>query len=508
VGGFNPVLTGLSKDLPRYVDLAPAYFDELWKVFDVVANVPARQIGSSSYSASGLQPDVTLGFTEFEPSVMSNEALFKAMTRYTLDGVMYPQELLDELADVIRTQFGPYFIGSYVQSFDSAISEMDLSKSPGWPLYYWYNSKLAAIESESKYIQHCISMLFEGEQIHHPSSVTLKDEILSAKKIADVRTRVFQNVALSTNLVGQMLFGVQDASLMENHLNQPSTIGVDVPGPGFLQIFCKVKDFIRKSPNQKQCFDADASSYDALYNLQVAGLIRDVRAEYLPPVYTKAVHAYYNEVYAGYASVLGNVLQLPSQKSGQILTGSDNGIGMFAKLYIPYKIQNPGSTVSSYFTDMIIKVNGDDVLGAKVSDSINFNPKVMVDILADYGVYLEIIDIELKLINECVFLSHKPVQRFFQQRQMHITVAGGRRDKLISGLRWRHKHNDAISLARFYALVNGLFPWAYEYYKCREVVDAWVFNHPRNKIQDVEWQVAKTTRLSEEQLFTIFTGLQ
>jgi len=489
------------------VDIAPGYFESVFQFFKPHALVAPRKIGSSSYSKSGLAPDPGVEFQEYLPSVMNFEALFRGLTRGTLPGTIAHFDMMRDMSAIFHYKFGPFLIGSKVSTLSEVLSSMELTTSPGWPYCYFHSTKLEALMGEWRHVLKVIKRMFKGKEVHMLTQLTLKDELLSALKVEGKRSRIFSNVSLPVNLVGAILFNDQNNKMHESLFQHPNTIGVDLPGPGFLNIYTKLSAFV-KDPNKKVGWDDDASSWDILFLQILIYVIMDGRMKYLPDWTRQAVYRYYAEVYAGYRVVLGRVLRFWMDPSGHLNTADDNSIGKYLCYYIPFKTMNPNAHWKDFCRALSIFSNGDDGVGVRVDETINWHPVAMVEILATWGVYLEITSYDLKPVRELVYLSHTLVRRYVRFAKMWIWVAGGRRDKMIAGLRWKHKHDDAVSMGRFYALVNALWPWEDVYQRCLKTVDDWVASHPRNRVNDDAWVLAKRTRKTEEELFFINTGLR
>lgn len=499
-------MEGYSRNIPKFENSLPEYFENLFDFWKVVGVTGVRQVGSSTFSASGLKIPDDIEFQKYLPSVMSEEAAYHGLARGMLPSQCLDTELIHEMINIANYRWSPFLLNSRVLTLVEALRRLDLSKNPGHPYYFHYRTKADALIEELDHVLACIERLFLGKRIKLPATYTVKTELLSEAKVSKKRSRLFANIPLPTNVTGEMLFGDQNDRMHQALYEHPNTNGVEMPGPGFITLYTKMKAF---SPNNLG-WDDDASSWDILILLLLVYVIFYVRMTHLPKWAARGCHAYYSEVYCGYVSFMGHIVKMISQKSGQINTADDNAMMKYLVYYIPFKVMNPHFEVpwKAFIKCLYIFCGGDDTMGSKVSEECNWHPVAMLEILAKWGVYLEVTSYDLKPIHELVYYSHRLIRRYVRFCQMWIWVAGGRRDKMIAGLEYQQSYDAALTVSRLYALVNGLWPWEDIYERCLSLVDNWVDQHPRNKVNDELWLNAKHVRMSDEALFKQHTGLK
>lgn len=446
---------------------------------------------------------------------MNQEALFLRFREYTRPIHVIPPKFLHLMRELLHHYFKAFLIGVEPYTIDKAIQSMPPDTSPGWPYYYFYNNKAESVFSEWSHISNCIDFYFNERNVCFPHAMTLKDELLSKAKVDAMRTRLFNIVSAPTVIVQSMCFKAQNESMSLNLASHPMAIGVDMPGPGFCGLFFQLRARNRNREGIKCFGDDDVSGMDLGFNPGAAATCCAFRQEFLPLEYRKAAYNTYAECYDGFVIVLGHILKIrPFNPSGQLNTGEDNS---FYKLLFylmafvhqnPHLCQNFSEIVSNFTTYIFPRVGGDD--GAWVNANIekcNFHPKVMMEYLANYGMFLELTDIDYKQPNDLVFFSNKLIPRWFAPLNAVIWCSGGRKNKYIAALQWGHTKDEAMTVARLYGIVNLLFPWPEDYEYYLRIVDNWVARHPRNQANDVAWLNAKKMRLTEWELMSIHTGI-
>ena len=493
--------------VPRFTQLFPNSFAKVFDFFRPIHFYPPRHLGTTSLKKGPLDDGED---TDYLPADLCYEAMYNGLNKSTPDTTAMSDELVQKIVSYLETTYGKFVLRSRAKTFEEVVEQMNLETSPGFPWYFKYQTKRQVLENHWDEIKQEVEEILAGNLPPYPHTATLKDEFRPKEKVATttdkLSTRIFQNVALSKVIAANMLFEDQNDQLMKHIREHPITLGVPMPGPQFPALFQDLQDFCKGQP---LAWDDDGKGWDTMFHLSLAAAIREFRKKHLPEAYHLAVDRIYDDVYMGFTIVAGVVVRLPHQKSGWSNTGSDNSLAKDAVYYVAYSDLNPLADVSLYKREVKTFSNGDDGMGAKSHAGVNFPIKQVVDLLAEkYRIFIEVTSEDFKPVSDLIFLSHQIVWRNFPMRGVILPLAGGNKEKLISALHYRSSKNDAINVARYYALVNALFAYPVEYSRWLSRVDDWVQSHPRYKSGDPEFHTALSTRLSEEQLMTMHSGIK
>lgn len=515
-------------DVPPFKNMG-GMVDEIIANNVVVGYCAPRNMPSSSFSRSGLA--VVDGEPEYLPSNMTLSAYAAGVQRLRYTRMCWEKSLYDELFMLLDDYFGKHFVGCEVFTYEEALEKVDFETSPGWWYYYYCNTKGQVYEKFWDQMLVEMDSFDTPEPFTPPITPTLKDELLHKSKVkanvckvcyADmpldveecpdcgggrtaIKSRLFYNLGFSHNLKAKTLFYNQNQALNRTVLRHPCTIGVDLPGPGFIQLYSQLNNFAESKP---RCGDDDISGCDMLFQHLVASVIKNLRKEYLPKRCHQAVDNTYSLAFLGYLVLLGVIVESPSIcPSGWENTGHDTSMMKCCYYFVIFRDLNPQFAASYvfYFKKYFLPYcGGDDGIYAVHTEFVFWDPVVVVQSAAKRGIFMEMTSRTLKMASECVFLSHH-IERI-DVNGIRYAVAAGRLPKLISAIAWKHRKDAAFTVARFYGICNALFPWPACRRQVLEMVDAWVGAHSRNKIPDEAWLQAKSQRLTDSQLLTIHTG--
>lgn len=543
---------------PQYT-IDPSYFPfrvpyslpiltEEFNVFDDIYGtygyVPARHFPSSSYSPSEFYKDLTrvgLDSVVYEPTQIDMQCLFNAMRKGSVVPCIYPVYIQHELVEITKRLYGSSLIGSSCCStLEEAMEGIDLSKSPGFPLYYRYTTKEKAWANERDHIVHQVKKFLKD-----PGSVlplwtgTLKDELTNIQKVKDKSTRMFFNGTFWFLIVCNIIWKDMFARLDKNVGRHPSTIGISVPGPDLPNILLEfqqhfdelqhdgavfitpevIKDRSTKYKHVKYfhtLVDDDHAGFDLSLSPTGVAAVCEVTGDYLPHLSTividgehitfdpRAVNkACFEAIYHGYTVVGGVVFAILGNKSGQRGTGHQNSLHEPVAHY-PAIRKFLGEDPVNCFLAGLYRAGGDDGLKHMVfREPISLEE--WVERSAKFGTYLSSVSGFTDNALNMMYYSHKVSKLYFREYDFTAYIARPRKDKLLSALAWRKRNSDVLTVARMYAICNGLFGYE-ERYRALCMVDEWVGNHPRNRNPDPDWKMAVQQRLSDGQLLQIHTG--
>lgn len=412
----------------------------------------------------------------------------------------------------MRALFGAFLQGVELLSFAQAVERLDPSKSPGW---YWRRThgstksavlqKLAGPAPETEpaldsWRTRVGQILYDFAMENTPVySATLKDELRPTNK----GPRLFVTGPLEHTFLGNYLFGAQNDALMEHIFEHPIVMGIDMPGPGQTKVFSDLQVF---ASGRVGAFDA--SKWDASVPLWAFTAVRDLRKHYLPVSAHAATDRYYDGVYNGWVEVLGYMVRVPGQKSGQSLTASDNSLAMTAIMCL-HAIRS-GLSFAEFRRQVLFFTMGDDLVYASRTDKFQVVP--VADTFRDCGVYMEN-DQPGNVLGDILtasFLGCTPVWRRYMGES--FLLPRFRVARLInSALWWRDKTDVAMHWGKLVALTVLIFADQQAFETMRVEVLEWFDSH-REELMLPSTSAGVTSLygllVNDPAIFALFTGVE
>jgi len=425
----------------------------------VIGYVPFRPLGSSHFVPAPWQsgsPD-----DAYVPSAMTIGALSKSCLKAVDPLLPYPSEKLDWMFAYGHRYLSGIWLGDNFMPASEAIARMTMTKSAGYPWYYDSQDKYDAFVKHGPEIQADVIAVLAGQEKWLPFSLTLKDELRTADRVAAEKTRGFNASGVVHLQCSKQLFGYQNDKLRDTMGRHPITIGVAVPGPQYVKTVLSLG-------RKKTCFFADGDGCDQRFNLGVARVIRELRKVFLESNWHAAVDILYDAVYAGDTIALGVVYRLLHNKSGWENTGDDNS------LYFWLCVSEAAETLTGRPADEVLRliVNGDDFALSIDDDSVGI--RQIRDYLAQYQVLIAYDTAEPCWAQEVVFLSHHLRQRFVKGYG-DVLVAAGNYAKLMSSINWVRINSsftfEECVLMHLLGLRICLWPWEFEFQMIEERID-------------------------------------
>lgn len=430
----------------------------------VVGHVPFRPLGSSHFVPAPWQHSSE---TPYRPSVMSEAAMANGVLKSMLPLRDIDESLLTKMEAYLEYRYGGLWGGDNLTSYPEAVSLLNLVKSPGHPYYYTCEDKECTLNCFAGEVQSEVASIMAGEDRWSPFTLTLKDELRTADRVAAQKTRVFSASNIVHLLVGKCLFTKQELKLRAALGQHPVTIGVGVPGPQFVKTVLSLG-------RQRNCWFYDIGGCDQKFLLQVARIIRNVRCNHLPPDCKSAVHWYYDSVYGGYVICCGCVHVMLHNKSGHELTADDTSIyidGLQAGYVMDVTGCAPGEVPG--FVRLI--QNGDD--GACSYWDPRLSGPGFREWCAQFGVDVELERDEPCFAEEGTFLSHSLRERFVPGLG-DVIVAAGNRAKLQSSIEWLRLNQDfgleENALMHLLGLRINMWPWKSDFEDLESLIDSYV----------------------------------
>jgi len=428
----------------------------------VVGYVPFRPLGSSHFLPAPWQGDSS--DVDYVPCAMTIKALRQSCAKAVDPLLPYPDSKLAWMYQYGMRYLAGIWQGDNFATAPEAIGRMTMTKSAGYPYYYDCQDKYEAFVRYGPEIQQNVKNVLAGQQMWLPFSLTLKDELRTADRVAAEKTRGFNASGVVHLQCSKQLFSRQNDKLVETMGRHPITIGVAVPGPQFVKTVLSLG-------NRRRCFFADGDGCDQRFNLGCARIIRDLRKAFLAEDYHAAVDILYDAVYAGDTITMGVVYRLLHNKSGWENTGHDNS------LYFWLALAEAVSTLTGRDADEVLKliVNGDDF--ALSIDDDNVGIRQVRDYLAQYQVLIAYDNAEPCWAQEVVFLSHHLRERFVRGHG-DLLVAAGNYSKLMSSVNWVRVNNsfsfEECVLMHLLGLRIVVWPWEYEFLLLEARIDSYL----------------------------------
>lgn len=315
--------------MPPPKDILGRDFAPIWDWNERKGIVPPRQFPSTTFRPSPLSFKRFGDFDpEYLPTKMGRQAYYNGIRKQCPLSVIVDDDTCSEVVKLLDFWFGHVHVGSRVLSWYEALAELDITKSPGWALYFSCRTKEEVVK---RWLPFVVASAFDyfipqKEHVTPVFTATLKDEMTAKKKVLDEVTRLFKNGPFPFLLFGTMLFRDSIIKAMEKLLSHPDTLGIDLPGPGFTMLLTMMQqsyndlvdrgclplnddgtvnlDFRRKfrgtvddkvakldvRPELKKfveqlfvaMMDGDASAWDASFSLSYAACVREHYKTYLP----------------------------------------------------------------------------------------------------------------------------------------------------------------------------------------------------------------------------------
>lgn len=430
---------------------------------------------------------------------MTEQALLIGVQKYLEPFKSFASGQLVEAEAFMRRIVEPYWAGLEGMSYADAVADIDFTKSPGWPYYFDCETKADALRKYGDVIQQNVDRLLAGDDtVVCPFSITLKDELRPKEKVMAHKTRVFQACNIDHLLASSMLFKRQNEALMATVGSHPVAVGIQVPGPGFVSLMRRIR-----FPG----YSVDIAGCDTRFHLDIAGVIRNVRAHFLSAYKRASVFNLYDQVYCGFAVVLGIIYTVWHQKSGWLNTSHDTSFYVLLALFITVRALAPdksfGEVIDEVFT------YGDDNIWSVLDERVGVLN--VAQYLQEYNILLEFGDGAPGTGFSLVFLSHHIRERYVDGLGSFY-VAAGNLDKLLCSRNWYRAGKMETVLAQVVHLLGvriALWPWKLYFDETDEILDDFVAKlRGRGELNPVIEDALRSARLTEREIAMIHLRLE
>lgn len=364
---------------------------------------------------------------------------------------------------------------------ERAMEEVVPNTSAGAPYDILYG------QQKKQSIERLTFMDFLNHFIHFDqlSLTTLKVELRLIAKLA----RLFAPTNVCLIVVANWLFGAQNESLIKLHQELPSKVGLSAPGSDAYLLWQEIRSWEGYST------DADGSWWDALINLALVCIVRDLRKMFIPEQFHPLVDRYYNQVYMGNVSVLGNLVTLGGQLSGHTNTTSDNTLVHSALMCLhAWRCQ---MTFPEFVEKVRWYVVGDDLIYN--TSTPEFHVLNLEKTWHSLGMFIE--SRGETPSNELTFVGMTPCKREIRGRQHWLYVY--RIEKLFASM--NHTEKSMTVSQRVMALVSltiNMFADKENYEFAKDAVLAFAREHYKELSMEAKHMLGKLDDITLLQLYT------
>lgn len=477
----------------------------------VIGYCPFRPLGKGHFTEAPWSTADDILNCNYLPSSMSLDALVKCQSKALDPLVSYSEDKLGAMYQFGLVKLSGVWFGDNVSTYSEAMELCNLAKSPGYPWYYTSNSKYDVTICDGQELQETTIKLLGGEDMFLPFSLTLKDELRTRDRVANYKTRGFNASGFVHLLASKVCFSKQNQKLHDNFGRLPFTIGITVPGVGFVSAVLSLG-------KEQNCYDADGDGCDQRFNLSIARVIRELRKAFLPLELHACVDILYDSVYAGSTIALGVIYRLFHNKSGWECTGDDNSLYFWLALF------DACVTLTGLSPDEVMRqlINGDD-LGLSLN-----HPKLTIqslqEYLKQYNVLISFDNPNPRFAHEINFLSHHLRERYVKGLG-DVFVAAGNLDKLTSSVNWIKTGNEFSleenCVLHLLGLRICLWPWKSEFERINEMLDSYLSTIvvtpvirdmlkarlPENEIVSINFRLEERVVFSRASIYTVLNQI-
>lgn len=460
----------------------------------------------TAYIPSGL----ILESVDYNPPDLGEYSYFDYLTKVFRPSVLFESSVTNMCVDVLEALYGPFMKGCSVLSFEESAYLVDYDKNPGFPYFYHVSTNGEALIKFFDVAWDRNKRLMSGEDVPLVFSTKTKDELRSKKS-----ARVFTPGCLDNLILSNQLYEQQNQRLVDSLGQHPCTIGVPVPGPALPATMAKLTR-TKTGKRAKNTWDFDAVAWDITFNLIIAAIICMFRSNQLPinmdpDMYRNRVRYQFSCVFNKLLLILGHIVRMPHQASGDKNTGVTNSMGITVWYFLAWVfLVGPyiprGKWIHKFLSNTNHRANGDDNMGAVTDKYVKlYNPKTIFLWCYAHGLYLESSSLVCGPWRERNFLSFHLEERYY--KGFSTLCCAGKLNKIYSGFAYKTAKSDFKTLCRFSALLTNIWVYREEYLKLKPKVD-WYFSECVRKktITDTEITMIQSQMLTEDQIFALHAG--
>lgn len=421
---------------------------------------------------------------EYTPAILNSDAMVTGVKKYKSKQKVFILEQEKQILLRWLTLMYGHVMSCPMWTQDKAIDEIDGERAAGSPYDFVYGPLKHFALKFLNFNQFLLHFCFYN-QVHR---ATLKDELRLKGKIA----RLFVPINICMIAIGNWLFGAQNDSFVQ--FVRDICIKIGLPSPSY--VCYKMWGNITRWSGYST--DGDGSWWDALTPLCLVEVVRDFRKKFLPETVHPFVDKYYNQVYAGYTNVMGHLVTLDGQLSGQTNTTTDNSL-IHSCIMMLHAIRH-GMSYDEFRQQVEWYVVGDDLIYNTTSSK--FTALQLEQTWRSFGMFLE--SRGYVSPDELMFVGMKPQQRVVDGNTYSLYVFRARKN--LESMNY-YKKGATIS-QRLSTLVNltmGIFADK-EYFDFMKSVTYNFAAQNNGVLTEIDYRLL--SMLDEQVLLDLYTGFE
>lgn len=422
-------MSWLGDEYAEFVTQEPLRETPPWPPFSCVGETITYQSQKIEFVRSDFNVDEDVP-EAYEPALWSEEALVEGALKGLHDSaVLYDDEAEIMYRWLVR-MFGAWLMTTKPVAPQQALARLNLQASSGVGFESIGPTKGDVVMKLGPNLHSSLWQFFETQTC--VCGTVLKSEL----RLKGKKPRLFTPVNIAMVYVGNCLYQAMDDALLDNTGKHPICIGMEMPGAGINAVYDELDKF---SP---YIVAFDAQRWDMCVPLCLALIVGRFRENFLPTRLHAAHRRYYWMVYFGFIKLLGRIIQMNNQKSGQTLTASDNSYMQCLMMFL-HAIRN-GLTFEQFCSGVKFFCMGDDLI---ISDRTGkFTAAAVAATYRSMGLYLECHTTVYHDILEASFCGTTPVRREIRGKSYLLPLF--RVDKLLDSLRWRKKNTSVADFVQ------------------------------------------------------------
>ncbi len=443
--------------------------------------------------------------------IPNEAAAYKSLAKYAKAEVNLPEDLVKKLNKAwewTERHFMPYMGNSRVLSLREAVDRLDMSSSSGFPFNREFTTKRELFDNDPDildWLEEDWERLAEDPMWTTIMSSSLKEELRTKEKIEENSIRTFTAGAADATVQGNRLFVDQNEKMYAAHTVSSSSIGMSPLKGNWDKLFRKLNVF-------KNGYAMDESQFDSSLRKMLIWGCAQLRWKMLATEFQTIQNL--NRIKTYYRNMINTLILTPEgiivmkkqgMPSGCCNTVTDNTLILYTMMAFAW-IDNCTADYDTYsaFEDNTAKALVGDDNTWTVSDVCHefYNAHSVIDSWKQLGITTTTDSYSPRPAEDLDFLSAHTV--FIKG----IAVPIYSRDKLMTSLLFAPQSHitPATSLQRVTNLLQ--IGWTDLVFRdvCRRFINWLLSEYDQVLRDDPRWIVAKSSIMSDQMYFTLFTN--
>lgn len=448
---------------------------------------------------------------EWNLPIPNEQAAYISLAKYGKHEIRLTPEFIKKMNKAwewTERQFMPYMGNSRVLSLEEAVQRLDLSTSSGFPFNREFPTKRELFENDNEileWLEEDWERLADDPYWTAVSSSSLKEELRPQEKILQNSQRTFTAFATDATVHGSRLFVDQNEKMYAAHTVSASSIGMSPLKGNWDKLYRKLNTF-------KNGYAMDEAQFDSSQRKFLIWGCAQLRWKMYAPEYRTAAN--WRRLRTYYRNVIDSLILTPEgimvmkklgMPSGCPNTVTDNTLILYTMMSFGWIDNCPEEdAVYEIFEEHTAKALVGDDNTWTVSDYGHtfYNADTVIKSWKILGITTTTDSMKPREACDLDFLSAHTV--FIKG----IAVPLYSRDKLMTSLLFAPQKNitPATSLQRCTNLLQ--IGWSDLIFRkfCRSFI-AWLLSEYDSVLRDnPRWIVAKSSIMSDEAYFTLFTN--